>query len=218
MDDSLRPNSIQLTGHQRTLYEALAGEDKRLAGMYIGALMALSQEDNPVRMSLAAHSLRELIDKLPIYRNTQILKKPSDMKSKVHALSNQWVLASRSKCRSETEWSGEIDKPLKTLLKSTGEFFDWFVGEQPIRKERTQKTLQSLDVLSRPLPKAISKLRIEEWDLCHEYFVRVAHQGTPDEFAARIYQLELVLLDLLSPRTYEDHAIIDAIIQEAEMA
>ena len=67
---------LQLSAQQRALYEALAEQDKRLAGIYLGSLLVLSQLENPDSLALAAHSLRELMEKLPKYRDLPAAKKP----------------------------------------------------------------------------------------------------------------------------------------------
>ena len=57
---------LQMSGQQRGLYEALDEIHQNLADMYLGALTAFSS-NNPDRLAQAAHSLRELIEKLPMY-------------------------------------------------------------------------------------------------------------------------------------------------------
>jgi hypothetical protein len=53
---------------QLALYEALGERAEELARMYIGALIVLANPDNPDRLPQAAHSLRELMEKIPKYK------------------------------------------------------------------------------------------------------------------------------------------------------
>ena len=56
---------LELSGSQRALQNALARRSAVLETMYIGGLTVLRDEANPDRFALCAHSLRELIEKLP---------------------------------------------------------------------------------------------------------------------------------------------------------
>jgi len=62
--DALTEGLSRLSGSQRTLYEALASKDPRLARMYLGALSVLDRQGNPDRLALASHGLRELMEKM----------------------------------------------------------------------------------------------------------------------------------------------------------
>ncbi len=89
---------FQISGKQRFLYEALSERDtqlaneqgKKLADMYLGALRVLADEHNPDRLPLAAHGIRELLEKLPRYLKvpTQAAapKKLPSLKEKVQHL------------------------------------------------------------------------------------------------------------------------------------
>ena len=59
---------LKLTDQQRAVLEALQDKETKkypLSNWYLGALYALDNPHNPDRISHAAHSLRELIEKLP---------------------------------------------------------------------------------------------------------------------------------------------------------
>src|SRR4051794_4237374 len=59
------PVGLQLSGQQRALLEALREIDRRLGEMYLGALAVLQQPFNGERFAQSAHTLRELINRLP---------------------------------------------------------------------------------------------------------------------------------------------------------
>jgi len=57
----------ELSGQQSTLNHSLGKKDSRLSKMYLGGLFALNQYNNPDKLCLCAHSMRELMEKLPEY-------------------------------------------------------------------------------------------------------------------------------------------------------
>ena len=59
------------TPDQDTLYACLLRRSAKLARIYQGGLVVLADENNPCRYELAAHSLRELIEKSPLLTNSQ---------------------------------------------------------------------------------------------------------------------------------------------------
>jgi len=89
--------SFQLYGQQKTLYDALLQYDSKLAKMYYASLKVLSDKNNPDRLSLAAHGIRELIEKSPLYicevinTNTDF-----DLNKKVETLHFDWISVLKS--------------------------------------------------------------------------------------------------------------------------
>jgi len=211
---------LQLSGPQTALYGALLKEDEALGCMYYGALSVFHQSSNPDRIPLAAHGLRELMEKLPRYQDVPKEAKRVTLKDKVQSLRQNWHrVVKNSGCHKEGAWSGHIDKFLKTFLDKTHEFFAWLEQQQPTRKQSAAKILRGFDLLKRPLPEPIEKLRVDEWEKIHDYFELVSHHNNtaiPEEFASWLLVLEQFLLDRLIPRTFEDHARIDEIIREGE--
>jgi len=59
--------SQELSGRQRSLYEALADKSDDLAAMYQGALQVLQAPSTVDRFAMAAHNLCEVMEKLPRY-------------------------------------------------------------------------------------------------------------------------------------------------------
>ena len=60
-------DEVGLSGPQLRFYEALADQDGDLAAMYEGAIQVMETAYIADRFSMAAHNLRELLEKLPIY-------------------------------------------------------------------------------------------------------------------------------------------------------
>jgi len=58
------PIQVELSGERLSLYEALCRRSERIARMYLGAHHALRDGLNPERFVLAAHCIRELMEKV----------------------------------------------------------------------------------------------------------------------------------------------------------
>ena len=68
LEDRTGRDPLKLTERQEAVVQALGGEETPtypISLWYLGALYALRDENNPERVSQAAHSLRELWEKLP---------------------------------------------------------------------------------------------------------------------------------------------------------
>ena len=98
---------LVLTPQQREVLDALKDketEEYRLSQWYYGALYALNNHYNPDRIAQAAHSLRELIEKLPIViHGTNAQSNTSRFHNMRNNIDN---LISRSKKRCPEGWKG----------------------------------------------------------------------------------------------------------------
>lgn len=209
----------RLNNQQQTLNRTLAEKDTVLSTMYLGALAVLGSE-NPDRYALAAHGLRELMEKIPRIVEIRIKAGKETLKTKAINLENFWKTAcEKSDCCKSNAWKGEIDSHLSKCLKELDKFFRWFNEHFPRRKAETAATLRGLDGSGRRLPSPLEDLNIEKWEAIRHYFQGVAHHRsfpTTEDFSQWRYALEAMLLDLLRPRTYEDFDEIDKIIREGE--
>jgi hypothetical protein len=214
------PPDTTMTGRQMALYQALGKKDKQLASMYLGALAVLKHASNPDRLSLAAHGLRELLEKLPRFLDIPLESKPLSMKEKIRPLQQTWVQAQKhSDCLKTSSASDAIDNPLRSYLDMSDSFFSWFDGVHLTRKQQAAKVVRGLDPQKKGLPAPIEQLHVEAWDKFRDYFVGVSHHTineTFDEFIKWVDALESYLIDRLVPRTFDDFAALDAIIGEGE--
>ena len=97
------------------------------------------------RMALAAHGLRELMEKLPRFHDLPKETKPTAMTAMVRVLTASWGNAvGKSNCHSNGIWSGEIDRALERFLKKAQEFFGWIEKERPTRKQAAARILRNL--------------------------------------------------------------------------
>ena len=210
-----------LSGQQYALYRALLEKDKGLADIYLGAMTVLGQTGNPDELALAAHGLRELIEKIPALVDVKIKAQREGLKAKVREIEGHWEkTVEESECIQNTRWVGEIDRHLSNLLERLKNFFQWFAEHHPRRKAEIVSTLKGLDISGRALPLPLEELNVQAWDKIRDYFVTVAHHRKQnpahEEFDQWLDALERFLLDRLRPRTFADIDTIDEIIAEGE--
>ena len=148
----------RLSNQQMILLRVLQTKDERLWSMYYGALKVLNDSNNPERFALAAHSLRELMEKMPLYFDLRMKAMKESLKGKVRELEDIWYDCCEKSTCYKLEWEGNIDGPLRKLLKSLEEFFRWFKGHHPRRKEEIARAIRRLDPMGLPLPEPIEEL------------------------------------------------------------
>ena len=188
--------------------------------MYLGAVIALSHTDNPDSLAQCAHSVRELMEKIPAYLDVQTRAHQESLTSKVRDLEDRWQnTIATSACYDDGIWTGEIDRPLLQLLETLQRLFDWLSEHRPRRRIEVSRILQRLDGSDHILPATLEDLEVDRWMRIREFFLSVAHHGqqvTQDEFERWLDALERFLLDRLRPRTFADFDAIDDIIKEGE--
>ncbi len=218
--DVEQPKPLKLSGQQQALYNALLEKDQGLTKMYYGALIMINHNNNPDHLALAAHGIRELMEKIPAFVDVQIKAQTESLKVKVFELENSWVATLRNtKCYKSQKWSDQIDMPLSKLLERLYAFFEWFDEHHPRRKAEIIATLRGLDNSGRKLPEHLEELNAKTWDETRDFFQSVSHHRkftTAEEFGQRLNVLERFLLDRLHPKTFADIDAIDEIIREGE--
>lgn len=218
-DGGPRKDIGSLTGRQVALYDALVEKDRqvqresvRLAEMYRGALSVLNQEYNPDRLAQAAHSLRELMEKLP--RAVDVPAAQGDgLTVRVRRVHRRWRLY--------TKISSDGPKRVKVLTGFQTEmekFAVWFEERDKTRRQIAGQLIDRLDQRKTSLPAQIKDVHVDEWDLCHKYFEDTSHHSktTIDEFDGWLVTLETFLLDRLRPRTFDDQVALKTIVIEGE--
>lgn len=230
MDDPKEPGAgpsnggagREMSARQWMIFTALSSKHARLAAMYAGACHVLVS-GNPDHLALAAHDIRELIEKLPDHvdvpaaAESDKLKQPSkppSLKEKVNALAQQW-----RPIASGIENAPEIDGRLKRFHNKLQDFFEWFELDFPTRVAQRTVALRKLDGSGRPLPAPIENHRVAIWGEYNDFFQGVSHHSkacAEEEFFNWLDSFEGFLVDCLCPRTFDDFAKLDAIIEEGE--
>src|SRR6266571_2623592 len=216
-DDNTQLALLQMSGQKRGLYEALVEIHQNLADTYLGALTAISS-NNPDRLAQAAHSLRELIEKLPMYIGMPF--RSANLGEKVQNLAEQWKKVVKHYQGSDgPQWSGDIDSHLRKFLTKLDEFFTWHAANRQTRSQQKLNVLRRLDRLGLAFPGPIQEAWVEQWKDLHAYFESVAHHRDLhrlEDFEWRVSVLEEFLLSWLRPRTFDNHTTIDELIKEGE--
>jgi hypothetical protein len=205
---------------QVAIYNALVEFNRTLSTMYLGSLYVLNDSSNPDRLSLAAHSLRELMEKLPKYLDLPVEKPMTGLKERIRILMQAWHSTKRgSGAYVNSVWAGNIDRKIVGFFEDLNIFFTEFEIENPNRKEALRRVLRAFDPLPALMPRQVEDLRIKQWGDYNGYFQGVSHHtrgATEADFRTTLSSFEKFLLDYLCPRTYDDFTEIDEIIREAE--
>jgi len=212
--------ALKLSPPQRRLFEDLVLKGDQLAGMYFGALSVLRQRENPDFLALAAHGIRELMEKLPGHFDLPLRSKAYSLGNEVNQLDGQWLKTlANTACRGVGGWGGQIDRSIGTFLGTLEGFFERYRQSRPTRRQERVGLFRRLDPRGLPLPDVIEDSWVKQWDDLNGFFQGVAHHTratSVDEFSARLAHLEQFLVDRLRPRTFEDHTALDQLIREGE--
>jgi len=195
---------IILESFQIALREAIAIRNEKSAEMYIGALHALTNSDNPERMSQCAQSVREMISRLTF------VKDDANLGSKVKGLKEEWEKHKNRKACPKI--SGAFSFELEI-------FFRWVDQSRPSIRVQAEKVINFLDPMAAELPTDIQNEKVSKWLNFRKFFEDVAHHNRyPDEkdFKETFRDFELFFLDLLRPKTTESISKIEQLIKEGE--
>ena len=210
--DRKLPMPLKLTDLQRAVLKALQGKETErypLSNWYLGALYALDNPHNPDHFSQAAHSLRELIEKLPrVVGEMDMPGSFRDIRSNIDAR------FTKDKERYGKAWTGKkIDCE---LAKTLGEIDRYLMAnQQPTRRERVQSALAKLDPMAEHLD---SDIRRRKRDALHTLWQKLEdyahHQNEPtvEDFNECLTILERTVLELLAPITAQDQQEIRSIL------
>ena len=215
---------LVLTSWQRQVLEALKDKETEkfpLSDWYHGALYALDNPNNPDRVSQAANSLRELLDKLPlVVEGIDIQRKTS---GHVESRSPQMRShiekhISTYKERNPGDWNGqEIDSDLAKALKIVEEYIE--LNKRPTRRQKMQKAVAVIDPMVDRLDSKIQETKRNQLLNLWQRLERFAHHNSkPDkeEFRKCLGELEKTVFDLLAPITAQDQREIQMILQRPD--
>jgi hypothetical protein len=209
-----------LLGPRGMLHTALKVMSQHVADLYLGALWTLESNENPDRYAQAAHSLRELMNAVPVSVGVEVRALDERMGDRLTPLRESWQSTmNRTTTFDGKVWSGEIDGPLALFLERAHTFFSWLEDHRPRRRAEFADTLTRLDSSGRALPPRLQDLNVQTWMEIRAYFIDVCHhRKVADrlEFNSWLEAFELFLLDRLQPRTFNDFDDIDAIVAAGE--
>ena len=209
-----RQAPLALTQRQQSVLRALEEvEDTRhrISLYYLGSLSALDNPYNPDRISQAAHSLREILDKLPRIVPRSDLPKPYDIQNNRRELADR---IARDRERYSEGWVGEIDNELGATLEHVVTFLD--NHRQPTRRENIRAVLEHFDPLTDRFNTQLSAQRLRRVSVLQKELEFFAHHGGGEDerdFGNTLYKLEEVVLGILAQTTAENQEEILSILE-----
>lgn len=202
---------VALSGPAREMFQALASVRQELGDMYLGALDVAARGGNPDRHALAAHGIRELLEKLPRYLDVPVdATKSLGLTSRARTLTDAWDKWSES----AIDDSG-LTRNGRKLLAALEEFCAGVRADIPTRVEQAAAAVRGLDLNPIKLPPPIESLHVQQWREIEGFFIGVSHHTRPTddgELAQYLAALERFLLERLRPRTFDDFTAIDELL------
>ena len=192
---------LALTSQQAEVFELLRGlstEREKFHEWYQGAIQVLNSL-SPDRIPQAAHSIRELCDKLPD-RIAEIPKFNSPV-SPVKSLQRDFLEIKKSNFADG--WKDRtINSELTILLIRLEEIFKLF--NEPARTDRLKMALTASDPQAEFMSKEHREARDETFDRIGSFFQAVTHHRrtvSETEFRKELELFESLLLNYLTPCT-----------------
>jgi len=225
--NSIFTQPTQLTQRQIELIDELSLLSKKFnfGHMFEGAINVLQNKLNPEALSQAAHSLRELMEKLDGIKGIPVTDKEAadgagSLGDKARQLTDQWKKAkTKSKCLCTTPPSNEIDDPLRNLLNHISTFFDWFEKNPKFLAHKARGIVKGLDPLASMLPQEVQDAQAQEWKALKHYFIEVSHHKngtTCEKMDATVAALERFLHIRIAPVKAQNQTAIEKLIREVE--
>jgi hypothetical protein len=176
-----------LSDQKERLVRALRLKDDSLATMYLGALRVLSDESNADRLSLAAHGLRELMEKIPRRHNFPVQRKDGrkSLKEMVQDLYKEWnSTLERTACLHAPRW-----EPVEREGRG------WSAPEGDAPQMRNSHLVEALwqGEIDEAITSFLTETRI--------FFAKFAKDfpGRRDEFATALHQLDRSRVGIPAP-------------------
>lgn len=207
-----RQNPLEdyLTDQQSKLLRLLESLSPEIAQMYYGALRVLSDESNPDRLALAAHGIREIIEKMPKHFDVPIGSQLNW--GRVDDLKRNW------EAEDQLQIVENNAPPSPKFIKKLREFFDWWEEIRPDRRKEAKELFRKMIPSRSSVPTEVEEKRLADWVECKRYFVSVSHHGKASvkEFETYETMFAGILISFAQPPTFEVADALDMIIKEGE--
>lgn len=184
-----------------------------LVHMYDGAIFASRHADeNPEAHVHAAHSLRELMEKLA--RSAGATPHRPQDNALIRELERAWKIF-----RDADSDSPERNNALASLLARVEEFFEQR-AQSPDRRSRSTSALVALKVLSSAPVPLVSRTQADEWTELEKFFIEASHHRSTsaEQVDERKSQLERFLLNAWLPTTFEDFDELDRLLKSGPVS
>ena len=196
-----------LTPREQNVSDALKSKETEkypLSRWYLGALYALDNHYNPDRVAQAAHSLRELLEKLPrVIQGSNVQGSTTDFKGMRRNINDRIL---KDKERYPDGWKNKkINARLDKTLRKVEDYFKR--NQQPTRDEQIQQAVATIDPMVNSLDLEIQKAKRNQyynlWDQL-EGFTHHKSKADIEKFNDCLKELENIVLDLLASITAQD--------------
>ena len=193
--------------------------------MFLGSCHAIQDQSNPDYLAQAAHSLRELMEKLEGVRGLPVAEPAvaeakGTLGVKTRELHGKWKVAQqKSQCFAGKPPANLIDEPLRKFHHHITEFFKWVTNNQKLRSDKPRQLMKGLDPLAGSLPQNIQDAQAKEWEAINQYFQGVSHHNletTWSQFEATMATLEVFLHSRLAPTQAQNQRNLQSLIGEVE--
>ena len=175
----------------------------------------LDSAANPDRVAHAAHSVRELMEKL-----SRIGRGDADrgrMGDKAKDLENVWAGFKRSAGDDPGRLAGHtIDAAHIRVFHEVESFVSWTQRNTINRKTQARLVLEDLSVSGFAIPDELREPSIRAWKNLRDYFEDTAHhrgEASEEQCRRQIEALEEFLLNLWLPDTFGDFTALDALME-----
>ena len=208
-----------LTPRERDVSDVLRSKETEkypLSQWYLGALCALDNHYNPDSVAQAAHSLRELLEKLPlVVQGSDVQIGTIDFKGMRRGIYGRIL---KDKEHYPEGWKGkQINTHLDKTLRKVVNYFER--NQQPTRREQIQQTVAIIDPMVNSLDsKTQEAKRNQYYNLWGQLEGFAHHKINPDvaEFNKCLEELENIVFDLLAPVTAQDQSEIQTILNRPD--
>ena len=197
----------ELTLREQNVSDTLKSKETEkypLSRWYLGALYALDNHYNPDRVAQAAHSLRELLEKLPrVIQGSNVQGSTTDFKGMRRNINDRIL---KDKERYPDGWKNKkINARLDKTLRKVEDYFKR--NQQPTRDEQIQQAVATIDPMVNSLDIEIQKAKRNQyynlWDQL-EGFTHHKSKADIEKFNDCLKELENIVLDLLASITAQD--------------
>ena len=210
---------LRLTPQQQDVMQALLRRETDrypLSRWYLGAIRTLGNHYNPDRFGQAAHSLRELVEKLPKVVGEGDLA--VDTYDHGQHRRNLYGRFAEDLQRYAEGWTGKIiDRHLANTLDEASIYFE--KAYQPTQREQIGLAIIQSDPLASQLGADISNTKRDTIYELSQNLQRVAHHAKDpdvDTFQIYVQSLERVILDLLAPITAQNQQELQSILRQSD--
>jgi hypothetical protein len=212
--------AVGMPQERRVLLDALRERDGRLGTIYQAVVFLTTAEDLPDQLSLAAHAIREFMERLPVALDLPVEDKGSLLNHVDDLAVSLGRAEETSACRTTDGWSGAIDKPLERVLDAAKKVVESRKEHWPSRQEVAVSLMNELEpTLGRRSPSLV-KQEAQTWSKLRRYFEQVSHhhhvfdalQTSQEELRALVQTIEALLIDKLRPTTTQDFDDIDSLM------